>query len=154
MRKEIADSKDNYLEAMFKYIRRYFKLPKDQWKKEDFLIGLEDTIYKSLEETYSITASAAKEIYNITFTDKIDDDTLEHLTYSADGKTLMDRLNEHYDNAIKRDDPTMYFYNRIVVIMDSETLYASNHVIHGKLKRYATHVEVINANEDFCLEHE
>jgi hypothetical protein len=153
MRKEIADSKDNYLEAMFKYIRRYFKLPKDQWDKENFLIGLEDTIYKSLEETYSITASAAKEIYNITFTDKIDDDTLEHLTYSADGKTLMDRLNEHYDNAIERDDPTMYFYNRIVVIMDSETLYASNHVIHGKLKRRATHAEVVNPNE-VCWEHE
>ena len=124
MRKEIADSKDNYLEKMFKYIRRYFKLPKDQWNKEDFLIGLEDTIYKSLEETYSITASAAKEIYNITFTDKIDNDTLRSLTYSADGKTLNDRLNNHYDNAIERDDPTTYFYNRIVLIMDTETLYS------------------------------
>ena len=37
--------------------------------------------------------------------------------------------------------------------MDSETLYASNHVIHGKLKRRATHAEVINPNE-VCWEHE
>lgn len=153
MRKNISDSKDQHLEGLFKYIKTYFKRPKDQWDKEAFLIGAEDLIFASLEETYSITASAAKEIYNITFTDKIDDDTLEQLTYSADGKTLMDRLSEHYDNAIERDDPTMYFYNRIVVIMDSETLYASNHVIHGKLKRRATHAEVINPNE-LCWEHE
>ena len=153
MRKNISDSKDQHLEGLFKYIKTHFKRPKDQWDKEAFLAGAEDLIFASLEETYSITASAAKEIYNIAFTDKIDDDTLEQLTYSADGKTLMDRLSTHYDNAVERNDPTMYFYNRIVVIMDSETLYASNHVIHGKLKRRATHAEVINPNET-CYEHE
>ena len=153
MRKDISNSKDQHLEGLFKLIKTHFKRPKEQWDKEVFLAGIEDLIFASLEETYSITASAAKEIYNITFTDKIDNDTLEQLTYSADGKTLMDRLDAHYDNAVEHDDPTMYFYNRIVVIMDSETLYASNHVIHGKLKRRATHAEVINPNET-CYEHE
>jgi hypothetical protein len=38
--------------------------------------------------------------------------------------------------------------------MDTETLYASNHVIHGKLKKYATHAEVFNGNDDICEQHE
>lgn len=153
MRKEINDSKDQHLEDLFKYIRSYFRLPKEKWNKELFITDLEDAIYESLTETYAITAKAVERIYNIVFTDKIDDDTLKDLTYSADGKTLNDRLNNHYDNAIKRDDPTTYFYNRIVVIMDTETLYSSNHVIHGKLKRKATYAEVININDDCCEQH-
>ena len=153
MRKEINNSKDQHLEGLFKYIRSYFRLPKEKWNKELFLADLEDAIYESLTETYAITAKAVEKIYNIIFTDKIDDDTLKDLTYSADGKTLRDRLNNHYDNAIKRDDPTTYFYNRIVVIMDTETLYSSNHVIHGKLKRKATYAEVININDDCCEQH-
>jgi hypothetical protein len=138
---------------LFKYIRSYFRLPKEKWNKELFLTDLEDAIYESLTETYAITAKAVERIYNIIFTDKIDDDTLKDLTYSADGKTLNDRLSNHYDNAVKRDDPTTYFYNRIVVIMDTETLYSSNHVIHGKLKRKATYAEVININDDCCEQH-
>lgn len=153
MRKEINDSKDQYLETLFKYIRSYFKLPKDEWNKELFIAELEDTIYESLTKTYAITAKAVEKIYNITFIDKIDDDTLRSLTYSADGKTLNDRLNAHYDDAIGRNDPTSYFYNRIVLIMDTETSYSSNHVIHGKLKRKATCVEVINADDEACEEH-
>lgn len=153
MRKEINNSKDQHLEGLFKYIRSYFRLPKEKWNKELFLADLEDAIYESLTETYVITAKAVERIYNIIFTDRIDDDTLKDLTYSADGKTLRDRLNNHYDNAIKRDDPTTYFYNRIVIIMDTETLYSSNHVIHGKLKRKATYAEVININDDCCEQH-
>ena len=153
MRKEINNSKDQHLEGLFKYIRSYFRLPKEKWNKELFIADLEDAIYESLTETYAITAKAVEKIYNIIFTDKIDDDTLKNLTYSADGKTLNDRLNSHYDNAIDRDDPTTYFYNRIVVIMDTETLYSSNHVIHGKLKRKATHAEVINIDDDCCEQH-
>ena len=147
MRKDIAESKEQYLEALFKAIRSHFKLPKEKQNKESFIVILEDIIYVSLAKTYSITASAAKAIYNITFTDKIDDETLKNLTYSSDGKTLSDRLSDHYDKAIERNDPTTYFYNRIVLIMDTETLYASNHVIHGKLKRKAKYVEVFGSPE-------
>ena len=43
-----------------------------------------------------------------------------------------------YDEAVKKDNPTLYFYNRMVLIMDTETLYASNHVIHGKLNKYSS----------------
>ena len=154
MRKEINESKDQYLEILFKNIRSYFENPEDTRDKKEFIADLEDIIYDSLTKTYAITAKAIEKIYDITFTEKIDDDTLKKLTYSSDGKTLNDRLNIHYDNAINRDDsPTIYLRNRITLIMDTETLYSSNHVIHGKLKRKAKYVEVININEECCEEH-
>ena len=152
MRQDISKAKDKYLEAIFIYIKEYFARDKSRWNWEEFYLGLEQLIFKALEETYSITAAAVKSIYGIQFKDIIDQDTLKELTYSEDGKTLEERLKEHWDNAIKRDDPTLYFYNRVVLIMDTETLYASNHVIHGKLKKYATHIEVVVAAT--CLEHE
>ena len=77
---------------------------------------------------------------------------MEDLTYSEDGKTLEERMKIHWNEAIKRDNPARYFYNRTVLVMDTETLYVSNHVIHGKIKKYATHSEVIGAAT--CLEHE
>ena len=148
MRQDISKSKDEYLEKIFIYIKEYFTtIDKSLWNWEIFYLGLEQLIFKALEETYSITAAAVKSIYGIQFKDIIDQDTLKELTYSEDGKTLEERLKEHWDNAIKRDDPTLYFYNRVVLIMDTETLYASNHVIHGKLKRYTTHVEVAGSPE-------
>lgn len=148
MRQDISKAKDKYLEKIFIYIKEYFTtIDKSLWNWEEFYFGLEQLIFASLEETYSITAAAVKSIYGIQFKDKIDQDTLKELTYSKDGKTLEERLKEHWDNAIKRDNPTLYFYNRVVLIMDTETLYASNHVIHGKLKRYATHVEIAGSPE-------
>ena len=136
-------------------------MDKSLWSWETFYEGFEPTfngleklIFDSLTETYAITAAAVKKIYGIKFNETINQETLEKLTYSKDGQTLEQRIHKHYDEAVKKDNPTLYFYNRMVLIMDTETLYASNHVIHGKLNKYATHVEVINANEDFCLEYE
>lgn len=147
MRQSISESKDKYLEDMFKYIKTYFSLDKSVWDWDTFYKGLEDLIFNSLTETYSITAATIKSIYGIQFKEKIDRDTLEELTYSKDGKTLEDRFKKHWDNAINRDNPALYFYNRTVLVMDTETLYASNHVIHGKLKKYATYIEVVGSPE-------
>ena len=152
MRQDISEFKDKYLEDIFKYIKVYFSLDKSLWNWETFYQGLEDLIFNSLTATYSITAAAVKSIYGIQFKDKIDRDTLEDLTYFEDGKTLEERMKIHWDNTINRDNPALYFYNRTVLVMDTETLYVSNHVIHGKMKKYATHVEVIGAAT--CLEHE
>ena len=147
MRYKISESKDEYLEEMFKYIKFYFSLDKELWNWETFYLGLEDLIFSSLEKTYSITIAAVKSIYGIQFNDKIDKDTLKKLTYSKDGKTIEERLKEHWDNSINRKDCTSYFYNRLVLIVDTETLYASNHIIHGKLNKYATHVEILGSPE-------
>jgi hypothetical protein len=132
---------------MFKYIKFYFSLDKELWNWETFYLGLEDLIFSSLEKTYSITIAAVKSIYGIQFKDKIDKDTIKELTYSEDGKTIEERLKEHWDNSINRKDCVSYFYNRLVLIVDTETLYASNHIIHGKLNKYATHVEIFGSPE-------
>ena len=147
MRQNIFNSKDKHLEELFKYIKTYFSKDKFLWNWETFYPAVENIIYDSLTETYAITAESAKKIYQIKFNETIDKDTLEKLTYSKDGKTLKERILNHYENAVKRADPITYFYNRLVLIMDTETLYASNHVIHGKLKKYATHVEIVGSPE-------
>ena len=147
MRQNIFNSKDKHLEELFKYIKTYFSKDKSLWNWETFYPVVENIIYDSLTETYAITTESAKKIYQIKFNETIDKDTLEKLTYSKDGKTLKERILNHYENAVKRVDPITYFYNRLVLIMDTETLYASNHVIHGKLKKYATHVEIVGSPE-------
>ena len=54
----------------------------------------------------------------VTFEDLgLDDDTLKELTYSADGKTLNERLSIHYDNAIEKNsnnERIMYLYNKAI----------------------------------------
>lgn len=153
MRKDIAKAKDKKLEEIYSYIKIYFfERTKEQCSWKTFAPGLESIIYESLEETYSITTKAAERIYNIKFEEIIDEDTLKELTYSEDGKSLDERLEKHFNDAIERDNPKDYLYNRIVLIMDTETLYASNHVIHGKLKRRSSYAEVVGAAT--CFEHE
>lgn len=147
MREDILMSEDNYLESIFKYIKTYFSKDKSLWSWETFYPALETMIFESLTKTYSITIAAAKAIYGIEFNERLDRDTLEKLTYSQDGKTLEERMKIHFETAIKRDNPALYYYNRTVLVMDTETLYASNHVIHGKLKKYATEVEVVGSPE-------
>ena len=148
MRQSIKSAENEYLEKMYQYVKNYFSNTlKEEWSWKNFSPQLENLVYDSLIETYSITIKACKKIYNMDFTEIIDKDTIKDLTYSKDGKTLSERLHNHYDNAVKRINPIDYFYNRLVLIMDTETLYASNHVIHGKLKKYATHVEIIGISE-------
>jgi hypothetical protein len=48
-------------------------------------------ILDSLEKTYSLTAAAVREIYNIQDS-SIENIEMDKLTYSQDGKTLKDRL--------------------------------------------------------------
>ena len=138
MRKDIAKAKDKYLKDIWIYIRDNMeKVP-----KEDFLNHIQEMILESLEETYSITSAAARKLYNIK-AERLKDGEIEELMYSKDGKELYERLEEHYDNAIERDNPSEYFRNRIILIMDTETLTVSNAVLHGKLNKKAQFVEVI-----------
>ena len=138
MRKDIAKAKDKYLKDIWIYIRDNMeKVP-----KEDFLNHIQEMILESLEETYSITSAAARKLYNIK-AERLKDGEIEELIYSKDGKELYRRLEEHYDNAVERDNPSEYFRNRIILIVDTETLTVSNAVLHGKLNKKAKYVEVI-----------
>ena len=59
MRQDISSNKDKYLEEIFKHIKAYFSRDKSLWSWETFYPYIEFLIYKSLEETYSITIKAA-----------------------------------------------------------------------------------------------
>ena len=138
MREDIAKVKDKYLKDIWIYIRDNM----EEVPKEIFLIHIREKILESLEETYSITSAAARKLYGIK-AERLKDGEIEELMYSKDGKELDERLEEHYDIAIKRDNPSEYFRNRIVLIVDTETLTVSNAVLHSKLNKKARFAEVV-----------
>ena len=145
MRKDIADAKDKHLKEIWIFIRDEMdNLPKDR-----FLDEVEYRILKSLEETYSITSAAARELYGIK-SERLQDGEIEDLMYSADGKDLYDRLEEHYDKAIQREDVTEYFRNRVILIVDTETLTVSNAVLHSKVNRKAKFCEIFHPEDECC----
>ena len=138
MREDIAISKDKHLRKIWLFVREEMdSLPKDR-----FLDDIEYRILKSLEETYSITSAAARKLYGIK-AERLKDGEIEELLYSKDGKTLRDRLETHYDNAQDRANATQYFQNRIVLVMDTETLTVSNSIIHSKVNKDAKFAEVV-----------
>ena len=106
-------------------IKKYFnEIPKEKWDFEHFLrvSGIGNIIFESLEKTFVIVSEAVEKLYNIKPdpSEKID---VASLIYSADNKTLYDRLKEHFNNAVKRDEPATYMFNRCVLILDTETPY-------------------------------
>ena len=70
MRQSIKSAEDQYLETMYQYVKKYFQtIPKEQWSWENFSPSLEDLVYNSLIETYSITIKAVKTIVYKNFFD-------------------------------------------------------------------------------------
>lgn len=145
MRQDINEQKDEYLAKIYTVIKKYFnEVPEEKWSFENFLTitGIDNIVFESLEETFIITSKAVEKLYDIkaNSSEKIG---VEDLMYSADNKTLYDRLKEHFNNAIKRDEPTQYMFNRCVLILDTETSCVSNGVIHGRMNRHAKYVEIL-----------
>lgn len=147
MRSDINSNKDRLLFKIFSAIKKYFK---DTLKEQQSFGGfitetkIDDIIFASLERTYAITVKAVKDLYNIESNDKID---VVDLMYSADGKNLYQRLQEHFDNACGRNDATQYMFNRCVLIVDTETACVSNGIIHSKVNKHARYVEVLEGAE-------
>ena len=162
LRKNIEQEKENSFEKIVKYINRNF----EEEKKEEFINQVFNLILDSLEKTYSLTAAAVKEIYGIQ-NNNIENVDISKLTYSQDGKTLQDRLNIHYSKAkdkqskfaiqikeidldtLSPDDSVpglnaaiLYFNQRTWLILDTESSYLSNYLIHNKIKEDAKYAEV------------
>ena len=91
LRKQIEQEKEKSFEKIVRYVNHNF----NSQSQEEFINNIFDLILNSLEKTYSLTAAAVKEIYNIQDTN-IEDIDISKLTYSQDGQNLIDRLNEHY----------------------------------------------------------
>lgn len=161
LRKNIEREKEESFEKIVKYINRNF----EEEKKEEFINQVFNLILDSLEKTYSLTAAAVKEIYGVQ-SNSIENVDISKLTYSQDGKTLQDRLNIHYSNAkdkqskfaiqikeidldSRADNPVpglnaaiLYFNQRTWLILNTESSYLSNYLIHSKLKEEAKYAEV------------
>lgn len=147
MRSDINSTKDRLLFKIYSATKKYFKdTPKEQLSFGGFITNtkVDDIIFASLERTYAITIKAVKELYNIETNDKVE---VADLMYSADGKTLYQRLQEHFDNACGHGDSAQYMFNRCVLIVDTETACVSNGIIHSKVNKHARYAEVLEGAE-------
>lgn len=168
MRQNIQQEKEKNFEKIVKYINRNF----NNKSQDEFINQVFDLILNSLEKTYSLTTSYIKEIYHIQDINDIENIDINKLTYSKDGKTLKERLNQHYSVAkerqnqfaiqikkasdLSKDDPAadanaaIYYIGKTYVIINTETSYLSNYLLHKKLKERASHAEVYGVGE--CME--
>ena len=172
LRENISQEKEKSFEKIVRYVNRNF----NNQPQEVFVNQVYNLILDALEKTYSLTATAVREIYNIQDNDVTNID-VSKLTYSKDGKTLIDRLNFHYSNAkekqnqfnltIKKidldslpaDDPVpgvnaaiLSFEENSLLILNTETSYLSNYLLHKKLKEKASYAEVYGVGD--CSEND
>ena len=151
MRQQIIDG---YSQMRINISKQTTKCLEDIYKYLDNEVISLDYIYEiildMLSEVYALTAAAIKNIYNID-NKPLDEEDIEKLIYSKDGKSMLERLQEHFTEAKKKDNFKEYFFNRIVLITDTESLTVSNAIIHGKMKKNAKYVEVISGSE-YCAE--
>ena len=144
MRQDLTVTRDRCLVRVLAALRYYFKkFPKEQWKFAHFITTTEvdEIIFEALEKTYTITSKAVKSLYGIE-ADPLNTVDLAEFMYSADNKTLFDRLKTHFEAACERDNPWDYMFNRCVLIVDTEVSCVSNGIIHGKVHKHAKYVEV------------
>ena len=164
LRKNISQEKDKSFEKIVKYVNRNFN---DQ-PKEEFIDQVFYLILDSLEKTYSLTAAAVREIYNIQDSN-IENIDINTLTYSQAGKTLRERIIEHYsvskekqNNAFKIQEKesdietdnifAIYYENRLWTILNTEISNVSSQVLLNKIKDYASYAEVYGYGE--CSEND
>lgn len=141
LRVDISKQATQCLEDIRKYLNTHENISVDY---------IYEMILDTLSEVYARTATAVKNIYGVS-NGRLEDEEIEKLTYSKDGKSISQRLHEHFVEAKQRDDFKNYFFNRIVLIVDTETLTVSNAIIHGKMNKDAKYVEVISGSA-YCEE--
>lgn len=162
LRKQIEQEKEKSFEKIVRYVNHNF----NSQSQEEFINNIFDLILNSLEKTYSLTAAAVKEIYNIQ-DNNIENIDISKLTYSQDGQNLIDRLNEHYirtkekqqkfkleleevnkedldnqDIVVGENAALLYLNGCYYKVLNTESSYLSNYVLHQKIKKLAHHAEV------------
>ena len=98
LREDIDSSKDKILIEIFKMAKTLVGVVYDKIESEKTSSEIKEDIQKktenSFEETYKITSIQVKKIYQRVPT--FNPDNLEDLTYTEDGKTYKDRLDQYY----------------------------------------------------------
>ena len=151
MRGNISKETEKTIEKIAKYINKNLKT----YSRTQFIDGMYDLMLELLIEVYSITSKTIRELYDGLEVERLSDEEIMKLTYSDDGKELRDRIEEHYDNVMRRIDSERkdYFLHRMMLIVNTESLTVSNGILHKKLAKYAVYAEVINSDDDICWQH-
>ena len=152
MRNSISEKSEETLEKISKLINKHLK----DYSRSKFIDEMYQLMLELLSEVYSVTSSTIRELYEGIDIDRLTDEEIVGLTYNADGKELRDRIEEHYDNVMKRakNDRKNYLLHRMMLIVNTESLTVSNGILHKKLAKHAAYVEIINKDDDVCWEHE
>lgn len=152
MRQNISEETEKAVMKISKFINKHL----NEYSRKQFVDGLYDLMLELLIEVYSITSKTIRDLYEGIDIDRLTDEEIMNLTYSADGKELRDRIEEHYDNVMKRIEGERkdYLLHRMMLIVNTESLTVSNGILYKKLAKHATYAEVVNKDEDVCWEHE
>lgn len=152
MRENISEEAEKTIEKISKYINKNLKT----YNRTQFVDGMYDLMLELLIEVYSITSKTIRDLYDGLEIERLSDEEIMQLTYSADGKELRDRIEEHYDNVMKRIESERkdYFLHRMMLIVNTESLTVSNGILHKKLAKHAVYAEVTNNDDDICWQHE
>ena len=152
MRGNISKETEKTIEKIAKYINKNLKT----YSRTQFIDGMYDLMLELLIEVYSITSKTIRELYDGLEVERLSDEEIMKLTYSDDGKELRDRIEEHYDNVMRRIDSERkdYFLHRMMLIVNTESLTVSNGILYKKLAKYAVYAEVTNSDDDICWQHE
>lgn len=134
MRDQIDLTLDEYLYEITKIILKASKDYPDDWDK--YYQQVEDLFYEFLVNIYNIVNNYLKTIYK-----KIPEFSIEdiyELTYNADGKTLTERLKEHWQEVGKHlkinSDDRINISNHLVNMYD-RILFTESRIIESKLKK-------------------
>lgn len=152
MRNNISEKSEETLEKISKLINKHLK----DYSRSKFIDEMYQLMLELLSEVYSVTSSTIRELYEDIDIDRLTDEEIVGLTYNADGKELRDRIEEHYDNVMKRaeNDRKNYLLHRMMLIVNTESLTVSNGILHKKLAKHAAYVEITNKDDDVCWKHE
>lgn len=98
LRKDIDSSRDKFLIEIFKIAKLLVSIIYDKIESEKTSIEIKKEVQEktedSFEETYKITSVGVKKVYKKI--SSFNTNNLEDLTYTEDGKTYKDRLNQYY----------------------------------------------------------
>lgn len=134
MRDQIDLTLDEYLYEITKIILKASKDYPDDWNK--YYRQIEDLFYEFLVDIYNIVNNYLKAIYKKIPEFNIKD--IYELTYNADGKTLTERLKEHWQEASKHlkinNDDRTNISNHLVNMYD-RILFTESRIIESKLKK-------------------
>lgn len=125
---ELLKVEDKYAELIAKYI---LKLKNQEIDLQVFIDYISDLIYKDLEEIYVIAKESVEDRYGKVRTTKID---LKNLLYNKDGKTLNQRINEHYVDFLKNSNYNLLLSN-IIRILHTENMNVYNQVVKSLVKQ-------------------